>query len=812
MAVSIPADSKKFRAGITPIFLWFLAFCLPLLVCFILIMDGLRFDWRALVCALAFTLVQSLFWAWILSLLFPVSFSAEGVYGQSFWGRQRFVRWQDIAAARTLRIINLRWLRLYPAAGRKVTWIALYQSLKAEFRQEMQRLAPPDSPVLNVKNLLIAALLAGLAFAPVARAASPARPNFLFIYTDDQRYDAMGVAQREEGERARFPWFKTPNMDRLAAEGVRFRNAFATSSLCSPSRAAFLTGRYNHLNGVVNNHTPFPTNSVTHATVLRAAGYKTGYIGKWHMSNQRGQRPGFDFSASYIAHGRYGDCPFEINGVSQPTKGWVDDVATDFALDFLRTNKAGPFLLVVGFKSPHDPRTPPDRLKNAFADEACRPAVNKDAKPPYLVASGRAGVGESADKSEGRLNYFRCIAGADENLGRLLAALDELGLAENTMVIYTSDNGYYLGDHGLGDKRSAYEESIRIPLLLRYPKLGLKGIVVDEPVLNIDLAPTLIQYAGLRAPPEMQGQSWRPLLERKSPGPPPGWRTSFFYEYFFERGFPVPTLFAVRTDTAKLIKYKDHDDWTELFDLARDPYEMKNLCREPAAAKLRAALDADYDRQKQAVGFVLPAYDSDTVELPEEKPLHAWVLDYRFDKDAGDKVVDASGKGNHGHATNVPLADGREGGEARRFEGKGCIAVPKSPSLNPSVRSWTVEVVFKADAPDGILVAHGRGGSWVLPRVGRGQAGLHRGGAEGANPGRRRRPGHRRVDDRSRGDHAPSVIAGSERRAARERTAQRQHRQGTQRCAANRRRPRQRGSPGQQAAPFQRAYPVCAHL
>jgi len=574
------------------------------------------------------------------------------------------------------------------------------------------------------------ALVAGLLlWTSTTWAAADRKPNFLFIYTDDQRWDAMGVAQREEGERARFPWFKTPNMDRLAAEGVRFRNAFATCSLCSPSRAAFLTGRYNHLNGVVNNHTPFPTNSVTHATVLRAAGYKTGYVGKWHMSNQRGQRPGFDFSASFIAHGRYEDCPFEINGVSQPTKGWVDDVSTEYALGFMRTNQANPFLLVVGFKSPHDPRTPPERWQDAFAGEVCRPAVNKDAKPAYLVASGRAGVGEAADRSEGRLNYFRCIAAVDENLGKLLAALDELGLAENTMVIYTSDNGYYLGDHSLGDKRSAYEESLRIPLLLRYPKLGLKGALIDEPVLNIDLAPTFIQYAGLAIPAQMQGQSWQPLLERVGSRPAPGWRTAFFYEYFHERNFPVPTLFAVRTPTAKLIRYKEHAEWTELFDLAHDPYEMKNLSREPAAAKLRAAMDAEYDRQKQAAAFVLPAYDidsdsplaqrspdglpanfpytSDVLDAQPANPLQAWVLDYRFDKDDGDKVVDASGKGNHGRARGVPLAEGRQGKKARRFEGKACIEVPKSPSLNPAVANWTVEVVFKADAPDGILVAHG---------------------------------------------------------------------------------------------------------
>ena len=281
----------------------------------------------------------------------------------------------------------------------------------------------------------------------------------------------------------------------------------------------------------------------------------------------------------------------------------------------------------------------------------------------------------------------------------------------------------------------------------------------------------------------MQGQSWRPLLERKNPGPPPGWRTSFFYEYFFERGFAVPTLFAVRTDSAKLIKYKDHDDWTELFDLASDPYEMKNLIREPAAAKLHAALDAEYERQKEAVGFVVPANadDSDAEDVPAEKPLDSWVLDYRFDKDEGDNVVDASGKGNSGRAKNVALTEGREGRKARRFEGQGCIDVPKSPSLNPAVPNWTVEVVFKADAPDGILVAHGgglfgyclalEGGKPVFTVVGQKQETR----VTAADTG------HRRVDNRSGGHHAKGFIADREWRAARARTAQGQDREGAQR-------------------------------
>src|SRR5262245_61558964 len=197
--------------------------------------------------------------------------------------------------------------------------------------------------------------------------AAERKPNFLFVYTDDQRWDALGVVQREMGERGRYPWFQTPHMDRLAAEGVRFRNAFVTLSLCAPSRAAFLTGRYNHANGVANNHTPFPENNVTHASLLRAAGYKTAYIGKWHMGGQRGQRPGFDFSAALIGQGRYLDCPVEINGVSTPTKGFVDDNSTDYAISFMKEHKDKPFLVVVGFKACHGPTVPPERAKERFA-------------------------------------------------------------------------------------------------------------------------------------------------------------------------------------------------------------------------------------------------------------------------------------------------------------------------------------------------------------------------------------------------------------------------------------------------------------
>jgi arylsulfatase A-like enzyme len=444
-------------------------------------------------------------------------------------------------------------------------------------------------------------VLALIAFTAISSAkAADRRPNFLFVYTDDQRWDAMSVVQQEQGDRARFPWFKTPHMDRLAASGVRFRNAFVTLSLCAPSRAAFLTGRYNHLNGVINNETPFPETSVTYASLLTAAGYQTAYMGKWHMGNQRGQRPGFSYSASFVGQGSYVDCPFEINGTATPTKGWVDDVSTDHAIEFMRQHRERPFAVVVGFKSCHVPLVPPSRAKDRFTGEEARPVPNLAVRSIFRPLPAGTAAPANPEKRPTKADYFRCISAADDNLGRMLDALDELGLAENTVVVFTSDNGFYTGEHQLGDKRSAYDESLRIPFLVRYPQQFPAGKLVDAMVLNVDLAPTFLSLAGLTPPREMQGRSWAPLAT----GTKVAWRHAFFYEYFHEAAYPqTPTLFAVRTDTAKLITYPGHDDWTELFDLQKDPYETKNLARDPAAGTLLSAMQAEFERQKNAVEF-----------------------------------------------------------------------------------------------------------------------------------------------------------------------------------------------------------------
>jgi arylsulfatase A-like enzyme len=200
---------------------------------------------------------------------------------------------------------------------------------------------------------------------------------------------------------------------------------------------------------------------------------------------------------------------------------------------------------------------------------------------------------------------FRGITAIDDNVGKLLDLLDELKLADDTVVCFSSDNGYYLGEHGLGDKRSAYEEALRIPMLLRYPKLVAKGRTEDRMVLNVDPAATFLDLAGVPVPPEMHGRSWKPLLEGKADAP---WRESFFYCYFFERGYATPTTTAVRTKDAKLIKYPGHEDWTELFDLRADPYETQNLATDSAHAELRKSLETEYEKQSQAVNFRIPEF------------------------------------------------------------------------------------------------------------------------------------------------------------------------------------------------------------
>lgn len=506
----------------------------------------------------------------------------------------------------------------------------------------------------------IAASLFALGLLATPTLAQQPKPNIVVIYTDDQRWDALSVVQKEQGERGRFPWFQTPNLDKLASQGVRFRNAFVVNSLCAPSRATLLTGQYGHVNGIVNNHTPFSASNTTLATLLKSAGYRTGYVGKWHMGSQR-ERPGFDFAASFIGQGRYQNCSFVVNGQDTPSTGWVDDVSTDYAIQFLKESKDKPSFLVLGFKTAHGPFEPPARRANDDAEAEARVVPNLGLAPAY-------GPGNNNGSTLNR-GYFRCLKAMDDDVGRLLEAIDD-----NTVVIFASDNGFYLGEHRLGDKRTAYDESLRIPLIIRVPK-GRRGVTEDRMALNVDLAPTVLELAGVAPPKTMHGRSLKPLID----GTPTDWRKAWFYTYFFESGFTgIPTTQAVRTETAKLIVYPGHPEWTEVYDLVKDPYETKNLAQDPAAEELKKQLEAEFIAQQKAIDFAIPAFaDKPGARTGLAKPVNAWVLDQRFE------------------------------GEKSTFDGTRAVTIPNTPALRPNVGAWTIEATVTAQKPEGVILARG---------------------------------------------------------------------------------------------------------
>jgi arylsulfatase A-like enzyme len=444
----------------------------------------------------------------------------------------------------------------------------------------------------------ISCIFLSVALALLAPAA--AKPNIIVIVSDDHRHDALGVVQRDLGGSANFPFFKSPQLDRLAAGGIRFRNAFVTHSLCSPSRATVLSGLHTHQHGITFNEAPF-TSTGTWPHVLADNGWKTGYFGKWHMGNQR-DRPGFQEAATFLNQGIYIDCKFVVNGTDTPTTGWVDDVGTSYAIDFIRRNKDQPFALYLGFKTPHDKRTPAKRHQRTYADVKLKKPANWNKGAPWVENAGW----DWDQRHDDRLAYFQTLAGIDDNVGRVLDVLDELNLAENTLLIYMGDNGYYLGEHGLGDKRTAYEESIRIPFLMRYPA-KVKPAVRDELVLNLDVTATVLGACGLKPTWKQYGANLLPLVTT-APGAMP-WRKSFLYQNYRDPAYPKATfdVLAGRSTSHKYVENDHNPEWTQLFDLVADPHEDHNLAVDPGRSGLVAEMKAELERLKSEAGYSVPA-------------------------------------------------------------------------------------------------------------------------------------------------------------------------------------------------------------
>lgn len=442
------------------------------------------------------------------------------------------------------------------------------------------------------------AFTAGAA-APLLRSAGAReRPNIILIVTDDQRYDAFSAS----GFGGLFRFLKTPHMDRLAREGVHFRNAFCTTSLCSPARASMLTGQYMRTHRVNSLQKGFAGAPRLFPHLLRDAGYETGFIGKWHIGAHSDQPvDAFHRWVAFRHQGDYVNPLLNVDGTSTPSRGYVTDILTDYAVEFLTRRRNAPFFLHLSHKAPHDPCTPPPRLEALFANERIDyPASyyeDHTGKPAWFLNS----IGHDwfhilfhpRENFERYVkNYARCLAAVDESLGRVLKALDDTGQAENTAIFYTSDNGHFMAEHQMFTKMLMYEESIRVPLLVRYPAHAPRGVRRDELVLNVDIAPTVAELAGVAVPTSMEGRSFRGLLED---GRAPAWRRSFLYEY--EEDAPylgLPQMEGVRT--ADGWQYTRFPDWEQLFDIRSDPAQMRNLAADPKYAAKKQQLIAELRR------------------------------------------------------------------------------------------------------------------------------------------------------------------------------------------------------------------------
>lgn len=435
------------------------------------------------------------------------------------------------------------------------------------------------------------------------------RMNVIFILTDDQRYDELGFMN---------PVLETPHMDRLAAEGVHFRNAFVTTSLCSPSRASILTGQYMHNHGVVDNNSGVAEGTVFFPQYLQQAGYQTAFIGKWHMGETESSsaksddpQPGFDHWLSFAGQGNYYPVvrngkanQLNINGEHVPQRGYITDELTDYTLDWLSggrdTDK--PFFIYLSHKAVHADFTPPERYKDLYADaDIPVPASQADSEENYkgkpMWVKNQRNSWHGVDfpyhsilsVQEGKRQYHRTLTAVDDSIGRINAWLEENGLAENTIVILMGDNGFMFGEHGLIDKRNAYEESMRVPLLAYIPGLDQPGRVVEEIAAGIDIGPTVLDIAGVEdMPGQFEGQSLLPLALGKKPD---DWRQDLLYEYYWEFNYPMtPTTFALRTEDFKLIQYHGIWDLEELYDIRNDPKEMINLIDDPEYLEVRVRL------------------------------------------------------------------------------------------------------------------------------------------------------------------------------------------------------------------------------
>ncbi len=421
------------------------------------------------------------------------------------------------------------------------------------------------------------------------------KPNIVFILTDDHRWDHFSCMDH--------PFLETPTLDRIADEGVMFENSFVTTSLCSPARASFLTGQYAHRHGVVTNHTPWNNNNTTFMEYMKAAGYDTAFIGKWHMPGRDLPKlRGVDQFITITKEGGQGvyyDCPLVIDGVetSRPGKYITDDL-TDFALEFIRRPRTNPFCLYLSHKAVHFGFRPPKHLRGTYRDVDLQLPPESNTFNTYT--NNHMFVGAPIPMNTLYRMYCETILSVDEQTERLFSALEAMNALDNTIIVYAGDNGHSWGERGLYDKRHPYEESIRIPFFVRYPKgITDPGRRVQQMALNIDLAPTLLDILGIPIPEKMQGLSLAQALRDRAAHI----RSSFLYEHFPVFPIPIPGMTAVRTDDYKYITYHNNVRPHELYNLRNDPGETNNIVKRTDKRGVLSDLTAELEKLKRETGY-----------------------------------------------------------------------------------------------------------------------------------------------------------------------------------------------------------------
>lgn len=543
------------------------------------------------------------------------------------------------------------------------------------------------------------------------------KPNIIFVLVDDLRWDAMGFM-------GRYPFLKTPHIDQLRKEGVHFKNAYCTNSLCAPSRATFLTGMFPQTHGVNTNQEGRelnPDKTLSFGQILQGEGYETAFIGKWHMAESNEPRKGWDYWCSFPGQGQYFGNDLNINGKNIRNEGYITDELNKYTLDFIDKNADNPFCVYLSHKAVHEPFTPADRDKNLFTNDLVpepeswldnmenkptwqRTVLNADQrrrlrekdlakiipqksrKPAPWPA--KTGIGKQKD-------YLRSLSSVDDGLGEIYELLKKKGILDNTIIVFAGDNGFFQGEHGLGDKRLAYNESMRIPLIMRYPKLANSNLTISEMILNADIAPTFLEMAGVSIPAQMQGKSLVPLLHGKNEN----WRKSFLFTYWTDLIYSIPRITAIRTEKYLYSTTPDINDIDELYDVVNDPAELYNLAKKPEFSKIESQLKKELEQLKKETDYKVEVQRPDAEFIGNLKTGKLLSIDF--------------GKTNLSfQAENNILFQGVVLNKDQRsvsgyFQDSAISVIKNRPDLDPSKGTFVIECLVKPSSPDGVIASSG---------------------------------------------------------------------------------------------------------